>query len=50
MSDRYITANSGFLNLVSAGDEVMADRGFITREYLFERKAKLIIPQFTNKC
>ena len=50
MSDRYITANSGcfFVSLVSAGDEVMADRGFITREYLLERKAKLIIPQFTN--
>ena len=50
VSDRYITANSGFLDLVSAGDEVMADRGFIIRYYLLERKAKLIIPPFTHKC
>lgn len=34
VSDRYITANSGFLDLISAGDEVMADRGFVIRDYL----------------
>lgn len=50
MSDRYITANSGFLDLITAGDEVMADRGFIIRDYLLERRAKLVIPPFTHKC
>ncbi|XP_062587752.1 uncharacterized protein LOC134249411 [Saccostrea cucullata] len=50
VSDRYITANSDFLDLISAGDEVMADRGFIIRDYLLERKAKLVIPPFTHKC
>ena len=43
------TAKSGFLDLVSAGDEVMADRGFIIRDYLLERKAKMFIPPFTRK-
>eukprot|EP00105_Crassostrea_gigas_P014321 XP_011430934.1 PREDICTED: protein ALP1-like [Crassostrea gigas] len=50
VSDRYITANSGFLDLITAGDEVMADRGFIIRDYLLERRAKLVIPPFTHKC
>ncbi|XP_061170921.1 uncharacterized protein LOC133180406 [Saccostrea echinata] len=50
VSDRYITANSDFLDLISAGDEVMADRGFIIRDYLLEQRAKLVIPPFTHKC
>ncbi|XP_062602759.1 uncharacterized protein LOC134264482 [Saccostrea cucullata] len=50
VSDRFITANSGFLDKISPGDEVMADRGFVIRDYLLERKAKLVIPPFTKKC
>ena len=50
VSERFITANSGFLDLISPGDLVMADRGFVIRDYLLERKAKLIIPPFTQKC
>lgn len=49
-SDRYITKESGFLDLVQAGDEIMADRGFLIRDLLLERHAKLIIPPFTQKC
>ena len=50
VSDRYITANSGFLDRISPGDLVMADRGFPIRDYLLERKAKLVIPPFTQRC
>ncbi|CAG2212329.1 unnamed protein product [Mytilus edulis] len=43
-SDRYITEHSGFLDLVSAGDEIMADRGFRIRDLLLERRAYLTMP------
>ncbi|KAK3088806.1 hypothetical protein FSP39_023942 [Pinctada imbricata] len=49
-SDRHITMHSGFLELVSPGDEIMADRGFTIRDLLTERKAYLTIPPFTRKC
>ncbi|XP_062620990.1 uncharacterized protein LOC134282606 [Saccostrea cucullata] len=49
-SDRYITMNSGFLDYVSPGDEIMADRGFTIRDLLTERHAYLNIPPFTRKC
>ncbi|CAG2229667.1 unnamed protein product [Mytilus edulis] len=49
-SDRYITEHSGFLDLVSAGDEIMADRGFRIRDLLLERRAYLTMPPFTRKC
>lgn len=49
-SDRYITEHSGFLDCVSQGDEIMADRGFLIRDLLLERRARLTIPPFTRKC
>ncbi|CAG2220107.1 unnamed protein product [Mytilus edulis] len=49
-SDRYITEHSGFLDLVSAGDEIMADRGFRIRDLLLESRAYLTMPPFTRKC
>lgn len=49
-SDRYITKESGFLDCVRPGDEIMADRGFLIRDLLLERRAKLVIPPFTKKC
>ena len=49
-SDRYITEHCGFLDLISEGDAVMADRGFTIRDLLLLRKATLIIPPFTRKC
>ena len=48
-SDRYITQNSGFLDHLRAGDEVMGDRGFTVRDLLEERRVNLIIPAFTRK-
>ena len=50
VSDCYITQNSGFLDLIRPGDEVMTDRGFPIRDLLLERRATLNIPPFTQKC
>ena len=48
-SDKFITMDSGFLDYLRAGDEVMADRGFTIRDLLNERKVSLNIPAFTNR-
>ena len=49
-SDRFITEHSGFLDVIKAGDEIMADRGFTIRDLLLDRKVTLVIPPFTKKC
>uniref|UniRef100_A0A671KKW8 THAP-type domain-containing protein n=1 Tax=Sinocyclocheilus anshuiensis TaxID=1608454 RepID=A0A671KKW8_9TELE len=46
---RYIAQNSGFLDCLRPGDEVMADRGFTIRDLLEERKVNLVMPAFTRK-
>lgn len=43
-SDKKITSDSGFLDLVDKGDLVMADRGFPIQEELLLCGAKLLIP------
>uniref|UniRef100_X1Z3P6 DDE Tnp4 domain-containing protein n=1 Tax=Capitella teleta TaxID=283909 RepID=X1Z3P6_CAPTE len=43
-TDRHITQQSGFLNLIEANDTVMAGRGFPIQENLLYRFAKLEIP------
>ncbi|XP_039528263.1 uncharacterized protein LOC120479648 [Pimephales promelas] len=48
-SDKFITMDSGFLDYLRAGDEVMADRGFTIRDLLDERKVSLNIPAFTYR-
>ena len=47
-SDKVITIESGFLNLLHHGDQVMADRGFLIREELASCGAELIMPAFTK--
>jgi hypothetical protein len=42
--DQYIVKQSGFLELIDPGDEVMADRGFQIKEQLLLRHATLAIP------
>ncbi|KAJ8278435.1 hypothetical protein GJAV_G00087590 [Gymnothorax javanicus] len=48
-SDRYIIQNSGFLDCLCAGDEVMGGRGFTVRDLLARRGANLIVPAFKRK-
>ncbi|XP_071392573.1 uncharacterized protein [Centroberyx affinis] len=48
-SDKFITSDSGFLEYLRPGDEVLADRGFTIRDLLCERKVKLTIPAFTKR-
>jgi len=43
-SDKFITKDSGFYNLLERGDEVMADRGFQIQEELLLNFCKLIVP------
>lgn len=50
VSDRYITKDCGFLDLIRPGDEIMADRGFLIRDLLLKKRAKLIIPPLTKRC
>uniref|UniRef100_A0A674A1E1 DDE Tnp4 domain-containing protein n=1 Tax=Salmo trutta TaxID=8032 RepID=A0A674A1E1_SALTR len=48
-SDRFITQNSGFLDHLRAGDEVMGDRGFTIRDLLEERNVRLVLTAFPHK-
>ncbi|KAL9975925.1 hypothetical protein ACROYT_G013144 [Oculina patagonica] len=43
-SDRRITQESGFLDKLEEGDEVMADKGFNISDLIIRRKATLNIP------
>ncbi|KAJ8353198.1 hypothetical protein SKAU_G00207650 [Synaphobranchus kaupii] len=46
ISDKEITKESGILNLLEEGDEVMADKGFLIKELLADINVKLVIPPF----
>lgn len=50
VSDKYITKNSGMVELLEPGDQVMADRGFQIEDILLGKGVKLIAPPFTRKC
>ena len=50
VSDRFITENSGFMDHIQYGDQVMADRGFTIRDLLADHGATLVIPPFTRRC
>lgn len=43
-SDKFVTLNSGFLNIIEPYDKVMADRGFPIREELTLLRAELLVP------
>ena len=44
ISDKELTRQSGILDLLEAGDSVMADKGFDIAEYLIQRGVQLNIP------
>ena len=48
ISDKAIAKECGILDLLEAGDSVMADRGFEIEAMLAKRKVKLNIPAFMN--
>lgn len=48
VSDKQITSESGFLDKITHGDCVLADRGFLIQDELTERGAILKIPKFTK--
>lgn len=48
VSDKQITKESGFLELLEPMDEVLADRGFLIRDELAACGAILRIPHFTK--
>ena len=48
ISDREIVCRSGFIDLLSNGDNVMADRGFNIRDLLLQKNAQLNIPAFSG--
>jgi hypothetical protein len=43
-SDKQITIRSGFLNQLTRGDLIMADKGFLIEDELNMRDCKLLIP------
>ena len=49
ISDRKITMDSKYLDKISPGDEVMADRGFQIRDLLTLKGAYLNMPPFTTE-
>ena len=48
VSDRHITENSSFLQIILPGDVVLADRGFNVADCLGAVRATLHIPSFTK--
>ena len=49
VSDRQITIDSGLLDLLEPGDNVMADKGFTIGDLLKSRGCTLNIPPFRGK-
>jgi hypothetical protein len=47
ISDRRIVQDSGYLEFLEYGDDVMADRGFLIRDLLARRSCTLNIPTFS---
>ena len=48
ISDKQITCESGYLDHIMHGDEILADRGFLISEEIASRGAILHLPAFTK--
>lgn len=49
VSDKFLTQNSGLLEKLDEGDQVMADRGFHIEDLLLHVGSTLVAPPFTRK-
>ena len=49
ISDKEIIIQSGFLDKLSKGDGVMADKGFLIQDEVAARQAHLVIPPLLKK-
>ena len=49
VSDKFVTENSGLLDLIEEGDQIMADRGFRIEDLLLKCGASLVAPPFTRQ-
>nr|XP_054767216.1 uncharacterized protein LOC129274430 isoform X2 [Lytechinus pictus] len=49
VSDKFLTQNSGLLEKLEEGDQVMADRGFHIEDLLLYVGSTLVAPPFTRK-
>ena len=47
-SDKSITTDSGLLDYVQQGDQIMADKGFDIRAEVKKREASINLPPFRN--
>ena len=48
ISDKELVVQSGVLDYIEEGDDIMADRGFTIDDLLDEKKATLNVPPFKN--
>ena len=48
ISDKELVVQSGVLDYIEEGDDIMADRGFIIDDLLAEKKATLNMPPLKN--
>ena len=48
ISDKELVIQSGVLDYIEEGDDIMADRGFTIDDLLDEKKATLDVPPFKN--
>jgi hypothetical protein len=48
ISDKQITIEPGILDVLEAGDLVMADKGFLIQDLLSARQCALVIPNFLS--
>ena len=49
VSDKFVAENSGILDLIEEGDNIMADRGFRIEDLLLKCGASLVAQPFTRQ-
>ena len=49
VSDKFVAENSGILDLIEEGDNIMPDRDFSIEDLLLKCGASLVVPPFTRQ-